>query len=457
MKKKNGFIAISLIYSFFLCFIMIMMGLLANYTHSKLILDKINTPLEFKKQTEDNTCPDGNCEEDGEYNYCKDTCKPLNPPADFQKLLSELFYDSSYYGSLSRLETKDNDGTSYVVFEKNPDNYVKFGQIDGKDLIWRILRINGDGSIRIMLDSSIGHTVSAPRSVELNLPFVQSPLFISPYKPCPEDDDDYDYDDASMSSRCGLGIKQDYDACKDDQSELCYIYPNKAEGETYFCNDKGNLHSYSANFKLSPILGKLIGWYYTFLEYNEDLECKIVFSTFYSDNSISAKITTRDKFEYNFFSPYKKIYNNLDSRYKNIITDDERKEVESQMGTEQSLDLQCSNCHIYKSKIGLITAEEVKILKYNWLNNGKEILDDHLEDYYFTMSPAYCDIGRNNIYKTIRGHCSLLSVNPKNDNQLLFTMGEHTDGNDVYPVISLDKNITITGGKGTKDNPYTLE
>ena len=51
MKKKNGFIAISLIYSFFLCFILLMMGLLANYAQSKLLLDKINEPLVFETET----------------------------------------------------------------------------------------------------------------------------------------------------------------------------------------------------------------------------------------------------------------------------------------------------------------------------------------------------------------------------------------------------------------------
>ena len=49
MPKKNGFIAISIIYSFFLCFIMLMMGMLANYTHSKLILRKTNEPLIFEQ------------------------------------------------------------------------------------------------------------------------------------------------------------------------------------------------------------------------------------------------------------------------------------------------------------------------------------------------------------------------------------------------------------------------
>ena len=50
MKKKNGFIAISIIYSFFLCFTMLMGGMLANYAHTKLIVNKINAPLTLNKE-----------------------------------------------------------------------------------------------------------------------------------------------------------------------------------------------------------------------------------------------------------------------------------------------------------------------------------------------------------------------------------------------------------------------
>ena len=43
-----------------------------------------------------------------------------------------------------------NNGTTYY-FRGNPNNYLKFANLD-----WRIIRINEDGSIRIMLTESIG-------------------------------------------------------------------------------------------------------------------------------------------------------------------------------------------------------------------------------------------------------------------------------------------------------------
>ena len=50
--------------------------------------------------------------------------------------------------------TADNDGTSYYFRGKQSYNYVSFaGQT------WRIVRINGDGSIRMILNSNIGQAV----------------------------------------------------------------------------------------------------------------------------------------------------------------------------------------------------------------------------------------------------------------------------------------------------------
>ncbi len=41
MKKKNGFIATSLIYSFFLVFLMILVGVMANYSNDRIQLNRL--------------------------------------------------------------------------------------------------------------------------------------------------------------------------------------------------------------------------------------------------------------------------------------------------------------------------------------------------------------------------------------------------------------------------------
>ena len=48
------------------------------------------------------------------------------------------------------VKTSDDDGTSYIYRGEINNNYVSFA-----DKLWRIVRINGDGTIRIILDDKI--------------------------------------------------------------------------------------------------------------------------------------------------------------------------------------------------------------------------------------------------------------------------------------------------------------
>ena len=49
-------------------------------------------------------------------------------------------------------ETQDGDGTSYYYRGSVENNYVKFGRY-----YWRIIRINGNGSIRMIYDGTVAH------------------------------------------------------------------------------------------------------------------------------------------------------------------------------------------------------------------------------------------------------------------------------------------------------------
>ena len=52
----------------------------------------------------------------------------------------------------------DDYGTSYYYRGNVTNNYVKFGTNEsGQDMYWRIIRINGDGSIRIIYDGTSAH------------------------------------------------------------------------------------------------------------------------------------------------------------------------------------------------------------------------------------------------------------------------------------------------------------
>ncbi len=131
MKKKNGFIAISVIYSFFLCFVLLMMGLLANYSHARLILRKTNLPLVFEQ--------DNRLLTKIKENLPGDAINDFTLPAGNNT--------SGLY------ETSVDDKTSYYFRGNVENNYVKLS--DTSSFVWRIVRINEDNTIRLILNSSI--------------------------------------------------------------------------------------------------------------------------------------------------------------------------------------------------------------------------------------------------------------------------------------------------------------
>ena len=74
--------------------------------------------------------------------YCIDYC---SYPSKSTNLLANKIKENSQLK-----ETKDTDGTTYYFQGNVTNNYVKFA-----GLIWRIVRINGDGSIRLILNEPI--------------------------------------------------------------------------------------------------------------------------------------------------------------------------------------------------------------------------------------------------------------------------------------------------------------
>ena len=56
--------------------------------------------------------------------------------------------------------TEDDLGTSYYFRGAVDNNWVKFGEVGGKPIYWRIIRVNGDGSIRMIYTGTTAPTES---------------------------------------------------------------------------------------------------------------------------------------------------------------------------------------------------------------------------------------------------------------------------------------------------------
>lgn len=69
------------------------------------------------------------------------------------------------YNDEGMYATLDNLGMSYYFRGSLNDNWVKFGQENGSDIWWRIIRINGDGSIRMIYTGTTAPTESTQYSM----------------------------------------------------------------------------------------------------------------------------------------------------------------------------------------------------------------------------------------------------------------------------------------------------
>ena len=147
MKNNKGFISVSIIYSFFLVFIAIVLGLVAMYTNRRILINKVEDEI---RESFPSDCIDEGITELSEcilfYNGGKEYIESQETP-DFS-----IETSAGEYGLYTSL---DDYGTSYYFRGDVVNNYVQFGiNSGGSPMYWRIVRINGDGTVRLVYDGT---------------------------------------------------------------------------------------------------------------------------------------------------------------------------------------------------------------------------------------------------------------------------------------------------------------
>lgn len=149
--NKKGFISTSVVYSFFLVFIAIVLSIIAAYSSRRMLLLEIKEDI--RNVIDSKTTYD--CYSKGITNlkdciidtYGGIDAIELQDAPDFSKVTAD--------GEYGLYATEDDYGTSYYFRGDVENNYIQFGQNDsGVDMYWRIIRINGDGSIRLIYDGT---------------------------------------------------------------------------------------------------------------------------------------------------------------------------------------------------------------------------------------------------------------------------------------------------------------
>ena len=263
----------------------------------------------------------------------------------------------------------DDDGDSYYFRGSIPNNYVSFA-----NQTWRIVRVNGDGSIRL-----------------INSAFIGTSNFNN---------------DKNMAGTAGYTYDNESNCTKESQCISDYN-----SDTTTFTNNKVETDS--------TIKTYLENWYINNLK---DYDDKISLSNFCNDTSFADNTDSSGARYY--------------KAYDRIVVD-------------QNLSLKCPDTTenyggSYKLKIGLLSADELNYAGFVFRQNTKTTATNanylyvSTGNWWHTMTPYYKTVG-------YRGYTSYFS------NNNLYS------GIKVRPVINLKSDIQITGGDGSKSNPYVVE
>ena len=269
----------------------------------------------------------------------------------------------------------DNKNTTTYVYRGLPeDNYISLA-----NELWRIYRINTDGSIKLIKEDALYYT-----------------------------NDNY-YD---MRTEGGVTMT------------------------TWWFNSNSNWKNEGANkYAGSSIEQHLNNWYEDILKNNYDNKIKeeVYCSERYETERIEPIYSSNHT-----FNNWVHVYGIWNRGYKATDT----------IHYYWEPNITCTENDEVSAKIALITADEYILAGGPGHFVGGETYNSYLKKgyNYFTMSPCgFSDYNGENwasVYMIIK--TGLLN----------YAYSSNDEG--VVPVITLNSNITITGGNGTKTNPYTI-
>ena len=293
--------------------------------------------------------------------------------------------------------TPDDYGTSYYFRGAVKNNYVEFA-----NKCWRIVRVGGDGSVKLILHNDNTTKVANPCNSANNsasAAFVRYP---------------------------GTTYKSEFNPSLDDNAYVGFMYGTPSSS-TY--------EATHANTNKSTILTNLETWYTNNLKTYADA----IADTVWCNDKTNVTDTT--------FNPYG--YSNVNgSGYAKNVTyygATQRLVSKSNSAGGTGPSLKC-NGELSKinSKVGLITADELAYAGYAYAqNNTTTYLQENATDtYWWSLSPG-----------PFNG--SIASVWFVGSSSGFFSNYYVDNASGVRPSISLKPSTNVTGD-GTSENPYKV-
>ena len=294
--------------------------------------------------------------------------------------------------------TEDDYGTSYYFRGAVKNNYVEFA-----NKCWRIVRVGGDGSVKLILHNDNPTGAANPCDAANNSA------------------------SAAFARYSGTTYTSKFNEKYDDNAYVGFKY-GTVGASTYDATH--------ANTNKSTILTNLEAWY------NNNLK---TYESVIDDNVwCNDKTNVTDE----TYDPWNYTPNGL-GYAKNVTYYGATKRLVGTSGSAGGTgpSLKC-NGKLSKitSKIGLITADELAFAGYaSLLENTTTYLQENATDtYWWSLSPYYFRGGRAFVWYV-------------NGSSGYFGDGYVRDASGVRPSISLISSTTISSGSGTSEDPYVIE
>ena len=292
--------------------------------------------------------------------------------------------------------TEDDYGTSYYFRGAVKNNYVEFA-----NKCWRIVRITGDGSVKLVLHNDNTAGAANPCSSannSTNAAFAR-------------------YSETKYTSSFNTN----------NYEENAYI------GFKYGTTGASDYASAHANTNKSTILKNLESWYNNNLE---SYESKLA-DTIWCNDKTNVTDTTYDPLAY---APNGYGYG------KNVTYYGATQRLESKSGNAGGTgpSLKC-NGELSKitSKVGLITADELAFAGsiYFTFNLSTYLQENTGTNYWWSLSPRYFDGSNADVWMVSSGLLGASNVDV---------------GDGLRPAISLVSDATISRGTGASEDPYII-
>ncbi len=297
-------------------------------------------------------------------------------------------YKMEDYDNINNLTSKN--GTSYY-FRGAVNNYVKFAEQN-----WRIVRVNGDGTVRLVLDSDIG---TSEFNNEYNVK-----KYVG-----------YTYDNTPCTNA------------------------NPCKSLDIATNNEDQIGTTDHGGKNSTIKKKLEAWYYNNLR---DYDQYIEYGIYCNDTSFGNGSETSGIL---YYGAYQR--GEYDTPQLTCPDPKPGNGATSYVQTVNGIKYRTYG-GVYKLKIGLLSEDEIVLAGFKSTNSNVVTESNYLyytgsSDYFWSSSPHSSLAMTANVFN---GNLSDRRLNGRSVNGM---------GN-VRPVINLKADVTVTGS-GTKGDPYVIK